>query len=211
MTVQEQEMPRYATISAAKRQAILDASKEIFLKQGFAGSGMAEIARVADVSTATLYKHFSSKEELFRIVIERAYPQWEEEFDLHDGMEGKDAHQCLTDAIVGVITSNQWTQALQVTSAVLGEIASSPNLGEELLEHETYSRHKSLERLLDKLVAREKLAAHDTALGARLLWGMVRELIEWPRYLVRHLRTPDNIEKLVSEAVATYVERHVPR
>ena len=26
---------------------------------------MAEIARAADVSTATLYKHFSSKEELF--------------------------------------------------------------------------------------------------------------------------------------------------
>ena len=51
--------------SARKRRAILDAATEIFLRTGYLGTNMDEIAALSEVSKQTVYKHFSSKEALF--------------------------------------------------------------------------------------------------------------------------------------------------
>lgn len=53
------------SVSQSKRNAIIQAAINTFLDNGFEDAGMATIAQVAQVSTATLYKHFSSKDELF--------------------------------------------------------------------------------------------------------------------------------------------------
>ena len=51
--------------SARKRRAILDAATEIFLRDGYLGTNMDEIAARSEVSKQTVYKHFVSKEALF--------------------------------------------------------------------------------------------------------------------------------------------------
>lgn len=53
-----------------KRTAILLASKELFLLQGYEKTSMAEVAAKAGGSKATLYSYFSSKEEIFDAVME---------------------------------------------------------------------------------------------------------------------------------------------
>jgi AcrR family transcriptional regulator len=55
--------------SALKRQAILNAATEIFLKGGYLGTSMEEIATLSEVSKQTVYKHFASKEALFIAVV----------------------------------------------------------------------------------------------------------------------------------------------
>lgn len=49
---------------AATRQAIADAALQLFLERGYDQVGIREIADAADVSTATVFKHFSGKEAL---------------------------------------------------------------------------------------------------------------------------------------------------
>ncbi len=49
---------------------ILLAAKDVFAREGFSQAGMEQVARNAGVSTATLYAHFPSKAELFRVVVE---------------------------------------------------------------------------------------------------------------------------------------------
>ena len=51
--------------SQRKRQAILDAATEVFLRDGYLGTNMEEIAALSEVSKQTIYKHFESKEALF--------------------------------------------------------------------------------------------------------------------------------------------------
>ncbi|MEI5102683.1 TetR/AcrR family transcriptional regulator [Streptomyces sp. PmtG] len=49
---------------AATRQSIADAALRLFLERGYDHVGIRDIADAADVSTATVFKHFSGKEAL---------------------------------------------------------------------------------------------------------------------------------------------------
>jgi AcrR family transcriptional regulator len=49
---------------------ILDAAKELFIRQGFKGTSTRQIARAAAVSEMTVFRQFPSKERIFREVVE---------------------------------------------------------------------------------------------------------------------------------------------
>ena len=53
----------------AKRAAILEAAKQLFLEQGYQGVSMDQIATTAGVSKLTVYSHFGDKETLFAAAI----------------------------------------------------------------------------------------------------------------------------------------------
>lgn len=50
---------------ARKHAAILDGARTVFLRDGFGGGSMDEVARAAGVGKQTVYRHFGSKEALF--------------------------------------------------------------------------------------------------------------------------------------------------
>ena len=56
--------------TAQKRQAILTAATALFLRNGFRGTSMDEVASRAGVSKQTVYKQFADKERLFREIVE---------------------------------------------------------------------------------------------------------------------------------------------
>jgi len=56
----------------ARRQSVLDAGRDLFLAQGFAGTTVAEIATTADVSPETVYKAFGGKAGIVRALHETA-------------------------------------------------------------------------------------------------------------------------------------------
>ncbi len=58
-----------------KRENILTAATALFMKQGYELTSVEAIAKTADVSKLTIYSHFTSKTELFRIVIEQCCDQ----------------------------------------------------------------------------------------------------------------------------------------
>ncbi|HCR79885.1 MAG TPA: TetR family transcriptional regulator, partial [Alcanivorax sp.] len=54
----------------AKREAILDAAKALFIAQGFAGTSMDAVATEAGASKLTVYSHLSDKATLFAAAVE---------------------------------------------------------------------------------------------------------------------------------------------
>jgi TetR/AcrR family transcriptional repressor of mexJK operon len=52
-----------------KRRAILTAATDLFAARGYGSVSMDAIARAADVSKATLYAHFDSKDQLFATIV----------------------------------------------------------------------------------------------------------------------------------------------
>jgi AcrR family transcriptional regulator len=58
--------------SSVTGDKILQAAGKLFARQGYYGTSTREIARLADVSENTLFRHFDNKEELFRSAL-RSY------------------------------------------------------------------------------------------------------------------------------------------
>jgi len=56
---------RRAREKEQRREAILDAAKEIFSRKGYQGATMEEIAARAELSPATLYLYFDNKSQLY--------------------------------------------------------------------------------------------------------------------------------------------------
>jgi TetR/AcrR family transcriptional regulator, mexJK operon transcriptional repressor len=58
----------------AKRQAILDAAKSLFLTNGYANTSMDAVRAWPGVSKLTVYSHFTDKETLFSSAIKPSAP-----------------------------------------------------------------------------------------------------------------------------------------
>jgi TetR/AcrR family transcriptional repressor of mexJK operon len=55
--------------SSPKRRQVLEAATELFLANGYGAVSMDAVAKAANVSKATLYAHFASKDALFATII----------------------------------------------------------------------------------------------------------------------------------------------
>lgn len=64
---------RSGTVSevSAKREVILDVAAGLFARFGFRKTSIADIIRDAGVARATVYKYFSTKDDIFHAVIQR--------------------------------------------------------------------------------------------------------------------------------------------
>lgn len=54
----------------ARRQAILDAARECFFRDGFENTTISQIADTVELSTGTLYLYFKNKEEIYVSILE---------------------------------------------------------------------------------------------------------------------------------------------
>ena len=68
-----------------RRQSILGGAARAFTSAGFAATSMETIAEEAGVSKLLLYRHFDSKAELYRSVLERVLERIQEEFSRTEG------------------------------------------------------------------------------------------------------------------------------
>src|SRR5215470_3363319 len=66
-----EQVERNEVPSGSKAESVLAAAKRAFLAHGFGAVSMDTIAREAAVSKATVYAHFTGKEELFGAVVAR--------------------------------------------------------------------------------------------------------------------------------------------
>lgn len=70
----------FDNIPEEKRDRILQAAITEFAKNGFNGANINTIAENADISVGSVYKYFSSKDDLFLSVVNRGYGLLEEVF-----------------------------------------------------------------------------------------------------------------------------------
>jgi len=79
-----------------RRQAIIQAATEVFVRHGYLGATTDEVAARASVSKQTLYKYFADKQQLFAQVILDAAMQVVEELSSAVASTLRDAHDVRT-------------------------------------------------------------------------------------------------------------------
>src|SRR5512136_1614232 len=80
------------------RDHILQSAHDLFIKQGYHGTSMRQIAQGANIALGGLYNHFSSKEQVFEAVFLAFHP-YHEVFPQIAAAQGTDLDQLVQDAI----------------------------------------------------------------------------------------------------------------
>ncbi len=80
------------------RSAILQAAHDLFIKQGYHGTSMRQIAKEAHLALGGLYNHFSSKEQVFAAVFQAFHP-YHEVLPLIAAAQGDNLEQLVQDAL----------------------------------------------------------------------------------------------------------------
>jgi AcrR family transcriptional regulator len=78
--VPEPALPTGPLPRAARQEAILRGAARAFAGTGYAGTSMEDIAAASGITKLIVYRHFDSKEELYRAVLQRVFDRLAEEF-----------------------------------------------------------------------------------------------------------------------------------
>jgi TetR/AcrR family transcriptional regulator, mexJK operon transcriptional repressor len=154
--------------STRKRRAILEAATAVFLRNGYVGTSMDEIAALARVSKQTVYKHFADKERLFSEIVtatvdEIADPNYDEVLNLTDT---GDVERDLRDFARGQLRAVMEPRLLQLRRLVIGEAGRFPQLGRLFYERGPGRTIDALATMFERLASRGALELDDPRLAA---------------------------------------------
>jgi AcrR family transcriptional regulator len=93
-----------------RRRAVLQAAAEAFAHGGYAATSMEEIASVAGVTKLIVYRHFGSKEALYRAVLEQVFERQVELFlaNIEHGLQAGGSTRALLDV------AREWPDGFQL-------------------------------------------------------------------------------------------------
>src|SRR3954454_6285722 len=156
------------TRSTRKRSAILGAATEVFLRNGYVGTSMDEIAARAGVSKQTVYKHFADKQRLFTEIVTATVtaasdPVFAEVSDLKDS---GDVEADLRDLARRQLAKVMQPQLLHLRRLVIGEAARFPDLGRAFHEQGPERTIAALAAAFKGLAERGALQLDDPQLAA---------------------------------------------
>jgi TetR/AcrR family transcriptional repressor of mexJK operon len=156
------------TRSTRKRGAILEAATTQFLRNGYRGTSMDEIAALAGVSKQTVYKHFADKASLFSEIVtgtveEVADPVHDEVLMLQDGGDVEADLRGLARELLGMVMQ---PRILQLRRLVIGEAGRFPELGRTFYEQGPGRTIAALATVFERLAARGVLRLDDPPLAA---------------------------------------------
>jgi AcrR family transcriptional regulator len=154
--------------SARKRNAILEAAATLFLRNGYRGTSMDEVAAKAGVSKQTVYKHFADKQRLFAEIVTSAVAEagdpvhaavlaLEDTGDIEADLRGL-ARELLTLAMQSRI--------LQLRRLVIGEAGRFPELGRTFYDQGPGRTIAALATVFGRLAERGELRLDDAQLAA---------------------------------------------
>ena len=154
--------------SGQKRKAIFTAAMQVFLKRGYLGTSMDEIASLAQVSKQTVYKQFSNKESLFVEIVTRMTDAAGDRVhndipELTASGEVAEYLQLYAFRQLAVVLT---PSLMQLRRLVIGEVSRFPELARILYERGPQRAIASFARVLEQLAARHLLAIDDPKIAA---------------------------------------------
>ena len=120
--------------------------KDLFTSQGFGATSMDAIARTANVSKATLYAHFSGKEELFAAIVSHSC-QAQSRMLSTPGAEDLELKEALTEIGHNFLSLILSPPAVAIFRVVVGETARFPIWGRIFFESGPDPDARDAERL----------------------------------------------------------------
>lgn len=157
----------------AKRQAILDAAKNLFLRNGYDGSSMDAIATEAGVSKLTVYNHFTDKETLFSAAIEAKCAEQLPEL-LFELPENVPLETQLLDIARGFLALANSRESVEMHRMMINLASQGSKLSQRFYEAGPKRVQDEMEVLLHKAAQRGLLHLEDPHLAADHFFSLLK-------------------------------------
>jgi len=190
-----------------KRDAIVEAARQLFLQQGY-GASMDAIAEAAGVSKQTIYNAFSSKEELFAAIIGEAAEAITA--PLADGRaERQTPEEVLRDFAQHLFAVVLSPRALALWRVLVAQRGQFPDMGEAFYRAGPGVTHARLARYLARQAELGRLAVEDASVAAEHFVGMLNGKRHLQRLLgIEEVRTPAELERHIHLTVAAFLRAY---
>ena len=153
-----------------RRAQILDAAMSVFVKKGFTGSTTLEIAKAANISEETLFRHFASKQDIFLAGIEPIL------FNTLEGAINLSAHFGPQEMLENILFERirLISDHCQVIRLILSEAHLLTNLGAE-------SFMNRIIRTLHKVLVLSGVPTYRETFALRILMGSILSFVYMPQ------------------------------
>jgi len=191
-----------------KYDQVVDGAREVFLRDGFEGASVDDIARAAGVSKATLYSYFPDKRLLFMEVATR---QCEEQARtsierIDNSRPPADVLAQIAHQFLGFIYSDIGQRIFRICVA---EADRFPRLGQEFYRSGPMIMRAAVVDYLRQAVGRGELVIDDYTLAADQFAELCKADL-WPKLVFGIITTVSETERarVVDGAVRTFLARY---
>jgi TetR/AcrR family transcriptional repressor of mexJK operon len=204
------DMGRPLTLRArAKRQAIAEAALRVFLRRGFAGASVDEIATEAHVSKPTIYAYFTNKDALFRRLLAMLVEQAQSELTAYTPEPARSAADVARELRA---YAEVWMRSilrpdlLALRRLVIGEAARFPELAAIYYEGGPLHVERRLATRLSQLADAGYLTLAEPALAAQHFgYLLVGPLQTRAMFIPNQPPTPVEADAAISSGVAAFL------
>lgn len=200
--------------SDEKARQILDGARAVFLRDGFDGASMNDIARVAGVSKGTLYVYFQSKDQLFAALIRHDKRQQAEQAchwtDLEPSADARTTLGLAGRRLMRKITHPDNVAQVRTVMAVAPKF---PEIGRAFWETGPSWGHARFAELLGRLVADGRLApiADPRRAAVHFMQLCVGDFFSRLMFAVVDGVDDTEVDASVDAAVEVFLAAHGPR
>ncbi len=191
--------------TSRKRDSILDAALEAFQNEGFDNASMDRIAELAGASKRTVYNHFTSKDALFKAVINRFMGEISalKQIPYDAGQSLEEQLALFAEAKLSILDNPAWLGLFKVS---LGVLIRDPELAREsLAQAETGENH--LAHWLEAVTADGRLHVENPELASEIFWAMLSGAFIWP-HLIQGPMDSTHIRALKEELIQIFLARY---
>jgi AcrR family transcriptional regulator len=185
----------------AKEQEVLDVATEYFLRHGYRGASINAMARSSGISKESIYRYFSSKQQLFEAVIGRELIEYRRSLHRLDAtlrtMDLRAALITVAETILALITTDR---TLALRRLIFDEATRSPEVGQHYYKIGPGQAYAVLENVLET-------HAHESDFDIPTLARHFTGLLSWRITLERQCAVrPQPTPEQIAEYAATFVD-----
>lgn len=177
------------------RELILQEATRLFVKQGYNGISMREIAEACHMTKAALYYHFKDKEDLLRSIFTTYLDKLSRDFS-ETGSQTGSARSRLTNLVNEIFEQSPEKRAvLHLMFVELPHL--DRNLQQEIgsLYHSQFQG--TIETILSQGIKNGELRGLEPRIAARLLIGMMYPLFH-PRNFEQEQEIPESVASMIN-------------
>ncbi len=191
-----------------KFDQVLSGARDVFLRDGYEGASVDQIAKAAGVSKATLYSYFPDKSILF-LEVAKSECQRQAGEATADMVTSRPPRQVLTTAATHMLGFFLSDFGQQVYRIVVAESGRFPSLGREFYESVPMRVRETMVSYFREAIARGELDIDDLELAADQFPELCKASLH-PQ-LILGVRThfePSEIKRVVDGAVDVFLARY---